>query len=68
MPEFEWVCGKALRSGVLPEQIHPLTGDHLSVSPLTWSQATLVATVQEYIARHQELQREPNNLSTDERN
>ena len=56
LPEFDWVCARALPSGVLPEQIHPITGDHLSVSPLTWSHATVVALVQEYLEKYEALQ------------
>ncbi len=40
-----WVASHALPSGVLAEQIHPLNGVPLSVSPLTWSHATYVTTV-----------------------
>ena len=54
---LEWVCARALPSGVLPEQIHPLTGEHLSVSPLTWSHATVVTVVHEYLGKHAALQR-----------
>jgi GH15 family glucan-1,4-alpha-glucosidase len=43
---LDWVAGHALPSGVLAEQVHPFTGAPLSVSPLTWSHATFVATVQ----------------------
>jgi glucoamylase len=46
-----WVTGHALPSGVLAEQVHPFTGAPLSVSPLTWSHATFVATVQRMIRR-----------------
>jgi GH15 family glucan-1,4-alpha-glucosidase len=53
---LEWVCARALPSGVLPEQIHPLTGEHLSVSPLTWSHATVVAVVQDYLEKYEALQ------------
>ncbi|MBX3293765.1 MAG: glycoside hydrolase family 15 protein [Acidobacteria bacterium] len=45
---IEWVAERALPSGVLPEQIDPVTGKHLSVSPLTWSHSTFVATVHSY--------------------
>lgn len=45
---IEWVAEHALPSGVLPEQIDPVTGDHLSVSPLTWSHSTFVSTVLSY--------------------
>ncbi len=36
----------------MAEQLHPYTGEPLSVSPLTWSHAEYVRTVQEYIERH----------------
>jgi len=48
---LEWVVQHALPSGVLPEQIHPLTGEPLSVSPLTWSHGTFVSVAQEYMRR-----------------
>jgi hypothetical protein len=32
----------------MPEQVHPLTGEFLSVSPLTWSHGTLVAAMLDY--------------------
>ena len=44
-----WVADHALPSGVLPEQINPLTGEPLSVSPLTWSHGTYIATVHRYL-------------------
>lgn len=47
---IDWVARQALPSGVLPEQIDPVTGKHLSVSPLTWSHSTFVATVLRYSA------------------
>lgn len=53
---LDWVCARALPSGVLPEQIHPLTGEHLSVSPLTWSHATVVAVVHDYLEKYVALQ------------
>jgi len=46
---LEWVAARALPSGVLAEQVHPYTDAPLSVSPLTWSHATFVATVLEYL-------------------
>lgn len=57
VPLLEWPCARVLPSGVLAEQIHPLTGQPLSVSPLTWSHATVVATVQEYLQKYESLQR-----------
>ncbi|MBI5248743.1 MAG: glycoside hydrolase family 15 protein [Desulfomonile tiedjei] len=47
----KWVAEHALPSGVLAEQVHPITGEPLSVSPLTWSHATFVATVQRFLTR-----------------
>jgi GH15 family glucan-1,4-alpha-glucosidase len=32
---MQWVTDHALPSGVLAEQVHPITGEPLSVSPLT---------------------------------
>lgn len=52
---LNWVADRALSSGVLAEQVHPYTNEPLSVSPLTWSHATVVATVLEYLDRVSEL-------------
>jgi GH15 family glucan-1,4-alpha-glucosidase len=46
-----WVADHALQSGVLAEQVHPFTGEPLSVSPLTWSHAAFVATTQRILKR-----------------
>ncbi len=54
---LRWVVQRSCRSGVLAEQVHPLTGEPLSVSPLTWSHATFVMTVMEYLAKSQQLQK-----------
>lgn len=48
---LKWVASHALNSGVLAEQVHPYSNEPLSVSPLTWSHATLVTTVREYVDR-----------------
>jgi glucoamylase len=48
---LEWVVDRSLPSGVLAEQVNPLTGKELSVSPLTWSHSTFVGTVQSYLAK-----------------
>lgn len=45
------ITGQARHSGVLPEQIEPRSGEHTSVSPLTWSHSTYVATVESYLRR-----------------
>ncbi|MEM7577607.1 MAG: glycoside hydrolase family 15 protein [Planctomycetota bacterium] len=52
---LRWVAERALPSGVLAEQVHPLTNAPLSVSPLTWSHATVVSTVTKYRHRWREL-------------
>jgi GH15 family glucan-1,4-alpha-glucosidase len=48
---LNWAADHALPSGVMAEQVHPHTNAPLSVSPLTWSHATLVMAVREYMAR-----------------
>jgi GH15 family glucan-1,4-alpha-glucosidase len=48
VPLLLWAAERALPSGVMPEQVHPLTGAFLSVSPLTWSHGTLVAAMLDY--------------------
>ena len=49
LPLLHWVVGNALPSGILSEQIDPLTGAPLSVSPLTWSHADYVSTFLAYL-------------------
>jgi glucoamylase len=56
---LNWVSERALRSGVLAEQIDPLTGEPISVSPLTWSHAAFVIAVQLYMKKHQKMERCP---------
>jgi GH15 family glucan-1,4-alpha-glucosidase len=51
IPILEWVASRALPSGVLAEQVHPFNNQPLSVSPLTWSHATFVTTVLEYVSK-----------------
>lgn len=46
-----WVYDRATRSGILPEQIHPFTGEHLSTAPLVWSHSEFVITVDEYLKK-----------------
>jgi GH15 family glucan-1,4-alpha-glucosidase len=52
---LDWCRARALRSGALAEQVHPMTGTPLSVSPLTWSHSTLVGVVDRYLARRREI-------------
>ncbi|MFM9994174.1 MAG: glycoside hydrolase family 15 protein [Phycisphaerales bacterium] len=55
LPLLEWARSRAFESGVLAEQYHPYTGEPMSVSPLTWSHATVVMVVMEYLRKHQAL-------------
>jgi GH15 family glucan-1,4-alpha-glucosidase len=48
---IDWVCAHELPGGLLSEQVDPHTGAPLSVSPLTWSHAEFVVTVEEYLTR-----------------
>jgi GH15 family glucan-1,4-alpha-glucosidase len=52
IPLLEWVCRRALPSGVLAEQINPYTDEPLSVSPLTWSHSEFVSAVRWYAGKH----------------
>ena len=57
LPYLEW-CGKnALPSGVLAEQVHPVNGSPLCVSPLTWSHSAFVWTVLRYIEKAKTLKK-----------
>lgn len=49
---LNWTCDRATVSGILPEQIHPYTGVHLSTAPLVWSHAEFVITVDEYLKKY----------------
>jgi glucoamylase len=53
LPILNWVAQIALRSGVLAEQVNPFSGEPVSVSPLTWSHATFIITVQRYLRKFQ---------------
>jgi len=48
---IEWVAHRSSNTGLLPEQVHPETGRSTSVTPLTWSHATYVTTVNMYSSR-----------------
>jgi ferredoxin len=56
LPIFEWTAAHAMESGVLAEQVNPYTSEPLSVSPLTWSHATVVSTAIKYLEKLEELQ------------
>jgi glucoamylase len=46
---INWVVECSLESGILSEQVDPFNNEPLSVSPLTWSHSTFIATVMEYL-------------------
>lgn len=52
---LEWTCSHASTGGVLSEQIHPKTKEHLSASPLVWSHAEFVLAIDEYLRTYQAL-------------
>ena len=45
---IDWAVKHQLQGGLLPEQLDPHTGAPLSVSPLTWSHAEFIVTVDDY--------------------
>ncbi len=48
---LDWVANHALPSGVLAEQIDHHSGEPVSVSPLTWSHASYITTVQQVLSK-----------------
>jgi glucoamylase len=56
---LQWVADHALPSGILAEQVHPVTGKPLSVSPLTWSHATFVASTRRIMRKIARIHRCP---------
>ena len=55
LPYLEWCGENALPSGVLAEQVHPLNGSPLCVSPLTWSHSAFVWTALRYTEKEKAL-------------
>ena len=55
LPYLEWCVENALPSGVLAEQVHPIQGYPLSVSPLTWSHSAFVWAVLSYVEKYRAL-------------
>lgn len=53
---IEWCAERALPSGVLSEQFDTTTGRQVSVSPLTWSHSTFIATVDSYVSKLKKLE------------
>jgi glucoamylase len=56
---LEWVDSRKLPSGVLAEQVNPYTNEPMSVSPLTWSHATVIDVVQSYLEKREAVERCP---------
>ena len=56
---LDWVADAALPSGILAEQLDPYSKAPLSVSPLTWSHATVVSLVHEYVRKRKALESGP---------
>ncbi|HEY4889162.1 MAG TPA: glycoside hydrolase family 15 protein, partial [Candidatus Dormibacteraeota bacterium] len=54
---INWVAAHQIPGGLLSEQLDPNTGAPLSVSPLTWSHAELIVTVDEFCRRSEHLRR-----------
>ncbi|HUY69784.1 MAG TPA: glycoside hydrolase family 15 protein, partial [Candidatus Tyrphobacter sp.] len=53
---LRWAAERAEPSGVLAEQIDPLTGESLSAAPLTWSHAEFVLTALLYLEKLKEFE------------
>jgi len=64
LPLLEWTVNRTLDSGVLAEQFDPYSGAPMSVSPLTWSHATVVSTCVMYANKHDELSAKSNPTKT----
>ena len=52
---LDWVIKWQTNSGVLSEQLHPLTGEPRSATPLAWSHAVYAETVLQYLQALQKL-------------
>jgi GH15 family glucan-1,4-alpha-glucosidase len=50
-----WAAERSLPSGIMAEQLHPFSGEPLSVSPLTWSHAAYVASLLTYLRARERL-------------
>jgi glucoamylase len=50
-----WATKHSLPSGIMAEQLHPTSGEPLSVSPLTWSHASYITSVLAYMRAKERL-------------
>ncbi len=62
LKHLKWVNDHSLISGVLAEQVNPYDGKPLSVSPLTWSHATVVEVVMMYLRKLRDLRAKQNKV------
>lgn len=53
---LNWAKEHSLPTGVFPEQVHPYTGEPLSVAPLTWSHISFISAVLRYLEKRKEVQ------------
>ncbi|HEY0831993.1 MAG TPA: glycoside hydrolase family 15 protein, partial [Candidatus Dormibacteraeota bacterium] len=53
----DWVVAHQMAGGLLSEQLDPNTGSPLSVSPLTWSHAEFIVTVDDFCKKSEALRR-----------
>jgi GH15 family glucan-1,4-alpha-glucosidase len=54
---IDWVVAHQMPAGLLSEQLSPHTGEPLSVSPLTWSHAEFIVTVDDYCRKAESLKK-----------
>jgi GH15 family glucan-1,4-alpha-glucosidase len=54
---FQWAKDYSLPTGIFPEQVHPLTGEPLSVAPLTWSHISFMSAVLHYLRKRRGFER-----------
>lgn len=52
---LQWVCERRTSAGLLPEQVHPVTGAYLSALPLVWSHAAYIHAVIMYLEKLEKL-------------
>jgi GH15 family glucan-1,4-alpha-glucosidase len=56
---INWVVAHQIPGGLLSEQLDPNSGAPLSVSPLTWSHAEFIVTVDEFCRKFERLRHAP---------
>lgn len=48
---IDWCIEHATSTGLFSEQVHPYTGEQLSVGPLTWSHSAFIDTIQSFVLK-----------------